>query len=85
MVILILSRDKREERISMRGELKNPDTFESRGQDFQKKVDDGYLEIAKVYGIPVVSADGTIEEIHDMLVSKIKGTKEASKNEGRDR
>ena len=47
MVILSLSRDKREERISMRGELKNPDTFESRGQDFQKKVDDGYLEIAE--------------------------------------
>jgi len=85
MVILSLSRDKREERISMRGELKNPDTFESRGQDFQKKVDDGYLEIAEAYGIPVVSADGTIEEIHDMLVSKIKGTEGISKNEGRGR
>ena len=72
MVILSLSRDKREERISMRGELKNPDTFESRGQDFQKKVDDGYLEIAEAYGIPVISADGTIEEIHDMLIDNIE-------------
>lgn len=85
MVILSLSREKREERISMRGEPKNPDTFESRGQDFQKKVDDGYLEIAEAYGIPVISADGTIEEIHDMLVSKIKGTEKVSENEGRDR
>ena len=72
MVILSLSRDKREERISMRGELKNPDTFESRGQDFQKKVDDGYLEIAEAYGIPVVSADGTIDEVHDMLIDNIE-------------
>ena len=74
MVILSLSREKREERISMRGELKNPDTFESRGQDFQKKVDDGYLEIAEAYGIPVVSADGTIDEVHDMLIDNIKKT-----------
>ena len=72
MIILSLSHDKREERIAMRGELKNPDTFESRGQDFQEKVDDGYLEIAKDYDIPVISADGIIEEIHDMLVSKIR-------------
>ena len=56
----------------MRGELKNPDTFESRGQDFQEKITNGYLEIAKKYDIPVISADGTIEEIHDMLVSKIR-------------
>ena len=72
MVILSLSREKRESRISMRGELKNPDTFESRGQDFQKKVDDGYLEIAEAYGIPVVSADGTIDEVHDMLIDNIE-------------
>ena len=72
MVILGLSREKREERISMRGELKNPDTFESRGQEFQKKVDDGYLEIAEMYRIPVISADGTIDEVHDMLIDNIE-------------
>ena len=72
MIILSLSHDKREERIAMRGELKNPDTFESRGQDFQEKVDDGYLEIAKDYDIPVVLADGNVEEVHDMLIDDIK-------------
>ncbi|AJA06827.1 hypothetical protein TM7x_02085 [Candidatus Nanosynbacter lyticus] len=72
MIILSLSHDKREERIAMRGELKNPDTFESRGQDFQEKVDDGYLEIAKDYDIPVVLADGNVEEVHDMLIDEIK-------------
>ena len=71
MIILSLSHDKREGRIAMRGELKNPDTFESRGQDFQEKVDDGYLEIAKDYDIPVVLADGNVEEVHDMLIDEI--------------
>ncbi|WP_368999975.1 dTMP kinase [Candidatus Nanosynbacter sp. TM7-074] len=72
MIILSLSHDKREERIAMRGELKNPDAFESRGQDFQEKVDDGYLEIAKDYDIPVVLADGNVEEVHDMLIDEIE-------------
>lgn len=72
MIILSLSHDKREGRIAMRGELKNPDTFESRGQDFQEKVDDGYLEIAKDYDIPVVLADGNVEEVHDMLINEIE-------------
>ena len=72
MFILSLSHDKRAKRIAMRGELKNPDTFESRGQDFQEKVDDGYLEIAKDYDIPVVLAYGNVEEVHDMLIDEIE-------------
>ena len=72
MIILSLSLDKRAKRIAMRGELKNPDTFESRGQDFQEKVDDGYLEIAKDYDIPVVLANGNVEEVHDMLIDEIE-------------
>lgn len=72
MIILSLSHDKRAKRIAMRGELKNPDTFESRGQDFQEKVDDGYLEIAKDYDIPVVLANGNVEEVHDMLIDEIE-------------
>ena len=72
MIILSLSHDKREERIAMRGELKTPDAFESRGQDFQEKVNNGYLKIAKDYDIPVVLADGNVEEVHDMLIDEIK-------------
>ena len=40
-LILTLSHEVRSERIAMRGELKNPDTFESRGQDFQNTVNQG--------------------------------------------
>ncbi len=64
-----LSRDKPgKSGISMRGELKNPDTFESHpGQDFRKKVDDGYLEIAGAYGIPVVSVTGRLTKLIDII------------------
>ena len=72
MIVLSLSHDKRAKRIAMRGELKNPDTFESRGQDFQEKITKGYLKIAKDYDIPVVLADGNVEEVHDMLIDEIK-------------
>ena len=72
MIVLSLSHDKRAKRIAMRGELKNPDTFESRGQDFQEKITNGYLKIAKDYDIPVVLADGNVEEVHDMLIDEIK-------------
>lgn len=72
MIVLSLSHDKRAKRIAMRGELKNPDTFESRGQDFQEKITNGYLKIAKDYEIPVVLADRNVEEVHDMLIDEIK-------------
>ena len=72
MIVMSLSHDKRAKRIAMRGELKNPDTFESRGQDFQEKITNGYLKIAKDYDIPVVLADGNVEEVHDMLINEIE-------------
>ena len=72
MIVLSLSHDKRAKRIAMRGEPKNPDTFESRGQDFQEKITNGYLKIAKKYEIPVVLADRNVKEVHDMLIDEIK-------------
>jgi dTMP kinase len=62
-VILTLSDAARAERIAMRGELKNPDTFESRGDDFQTRVNQAYIDIAKQYNIPTIDASGTVEEV----------------------
>lgn len=66
-VAVILDLDdevERLKRIAARGELENADTFESKGDDFQAKVKNGYLEIAKTHGIPVISAARTIEEVN---------------------
>jgi dTMP kinase len=50
-------------RISQRGELEKPDTFESRGDDFQHRVNHGYLAIAATYHLPVISASQPIEKV----------------------
>jgi len=56
---IILTMDDEEERrkrIGGRGELENPDTFESKDAEFQKRVYDGYAQIAQDLEIPTVDA-----------------------------
>jgi len=62
-IAIILDLDdetERTKRIGVRGNLKHPDTFESKSDTFQSKVRIAYLDIAKSRGIPVVSASQTI-------------------------
>lgn len=54
---------ERRRRIAARGELKNSDTFESRDDGFQSRVDNGYSQIAKEFSIPTIDAGLTIDEI----------------------
>ena len=68
-IILTLSDDKRAERIGYRGNLDNPDTFESRGDDFQTRVNHAYTEIAEQYGIATIDASGTAEEVQMAILS----------------
>lgn len=57
LYILDLNDEKeRARRIAERGELENPDTFESRGVDFQQKLLDGYRDIARQRAISIVEA-----------------------------
>ena len=67
-VALILDLDdeaERKKRIAARGELENADTFESKGDDFQTNVKNGYIEIAKTHDIPIISASRSIEEVNE--------------------
>ncbi len=54
-------------RIAKRGELKNPDTFESRGDDFQQKVIQGYRSIVKAKKLPCISASQSVQVINDQI------------------
>lgn len=67
---VILSLDdesERVKRIAARGELKNPDTFESKAEDFQKRVKQGYIQIARDSHVPIISAQGTVDEVTDRI------------------
>jgi dTMP kinase len=62
----------RAQRIDQRGELTNPDTFESRDAAFQRSVKDGYLAIAHTYDLPVIAADQPIDTISTQIYALVK-------------
>lgn len=69
MFILALADETtRKERLSTRG-IEKKDRFESPAEDFQKRVQAGYLDFAAQQNIPVLPADGTPEEIEEMIWS----------------
>lgn len=59
-------------RISERGALEKPDTFESRGDDFQQKINEGYRVIAETYHLPIISASQTINQVADDILSYLE-------------
>ena len=63
-IILDLSdHAERQKRIANRGALEVPDTFESRGQDFQDRVNAGYAAIASEFHYPIINANQSPEAI----------------------
>ena len=62
-IILTLTKEERENRIAQRGELQNKDTFESRGSEFQAKLDTGYIQLAEQIEVPTVDAMQSIEAV----------------------
>jgi dTMP kinase len=74
-IAIILDMDdekERSKRINIRGELENPDTFESKDNDFQAKVRNAYLKIAKSRNIPLISANQTIDKMTNEIWEHIK-------------
>ncbi len=51
---------------------KATETFEAKPNDFQQKVNAAYPHIAKDFNLQVVDASGTIEEIFDLIISKLR-------------
>jgi dTMP kinase len=71
-VILVLDDDERRKRTTSRDDKHLSDTFESQANEFQKRVNDGYLEIAEGLEIPVIDASGTIDKIHESITKQLR-------------
>jgi dTMP kinase len=72
-VILTLDdQNERVKRISQRGTLSTPDTFESRSEQFQAAVGKGYLDIADKYKLPIISASQPKEVIAQQIFELIQ-------------
>lgn len=73
-VIFTLDDTIRRERIAARGELQNPDTFESRGNEFQNLLNKGYIEIASSRALPTIDASQSIDEVQQKFRELVDGT-----------
>lgn len=62
-VVFTLDDEVRRARIAARGELKDPDTFESRDGKFQADLNRGYQSIATERGLPTIDASRPIDDI----------------------
>ena len=74
--IMLLMEDEaeRQQRIAKRGALQEtPDTFESRNDDFQRRVQQGYSHIAKQYELLVVSANQSIKDVAREVMALLEG------------
>ncbi len=68
--ILTVSDEERLKRQKTRG--KATETFEKKPSEFQQRVDHAYPKIAKEFGLDLVDASGTIEQIFDAIFKKLK-------------
>lgn len=68
-VILTLDDEaERNRRISERGILEKPDTFESMNDGFQARVHQAYRTIASQYSLPTISVEESIDLIHQNIL-----------------
>lgn len=63
LILALQDNTIRHERIAQRGELERPDTFESMPQDFQERLDAGYLDFARKHDIDIIDASQTVDEV----------------------
>ena len=70
-VVLALDDQTRETRITGRGAIDNPDTFESRSNEFQERVNNGYLEIAWENNLRIIDAGKSIDEVTDAIWDEV--------------
>lgn len=63
----IENEEERTRRISQRGALAHPDTFESRSDDFQQRIIEGYRTIARHKQIPILSATRSIDSLAEEI------------------
>lgn len=70
-ILTLESMEEMKKRIAKRGEENIPDTFETKDNDFQNRVQKGYLEVASKYDIPLIDASRSIEDVYRILCARI--------------
>lgn len=66
-VIFTLEEDERIKRQKGRNYESSKDSFESQPQDYQDRVNNGYIEIAKMFDVPTYDASPSVDQIQQDL------------------
>ena len=72
LILNIANETVRQGRISNRGPLDTPDTFESKPDTFQQAMQTGYMKFAAEYNIEVLDASGTISDVEESIWERIE-------------
>ena len=71
-VVVLFADDRvRQQRIAERGTTEAVDSFESRDDAFQQKINDGYQTVAKTHNIPLVLAERSPTDVHQQILQEI--------------
>lgn len=73
LVLTLENEAERTARISARGELECPDTFESRGTDFQSVVNQAYIDLSREHALTTISSlDGARSKTREEIQEEIR-------------
>lgn len=71
VVVLFANDQTRQQRIAERGMTEAVDSFESRDDVFQQKINDGYQTVAKTHNIPLILAERSPTDVHQHILQEI--------------
>ena len=71
VVVLFADDQTRQRRIAERGTTEADDSFESRDDVFQQKINDGYQTVAKTHNIPLILAERSPADVHQYILQEI--------------
>lgn len=72
IVLTLSDHNERVNRIGERGITKNPDTFEMRAEDFQNRVNQTYIDLARTLNLRTIDASKDIDTIQREIQTRIK-------------
>jgi dTMP kinase len=71
VVVLFVDDQTRQQRIAERGMTEAVDSFESRDDAFQQKINDGYQTVARTHNIPLILAEHSPADVHQHILQEI--------------
>ena len=71
VVVLFADDQTRQQRITERGTAEAVDSFESRDDVFQQKINDGYQTVARTHNIPLILAEHSPADVHQHILQEI--------------